>query len=118
MTGVLLVDPGVNPLLCDEDDGGELPFTWRGVQEHKPNTFYCNELITKGKIRIYPELQKIEGFFEYIDRHGSLGDEPGGICAFLGKAYYKPPLAPSTLEKVAELWNYYLLVSLQKEKVR
>jgi hypothetical protein len=43
--GMFLVDPGINPSLCDEDDGQELPFTWRGVQKLKPNIFYCNEHI-------------------------------------------------------------------------
>lgn len=116
--GVFLVDPGVNPSLYDEGGSQELSFTWRGVQALKPNIFYCNELITKGKIRIHPKLRKIDGFFGYMDGDGSPGAKIRDKCAFNAKALYEPPLVSYTLEEVVELWNYYSPVSLRKERIR
>lgn len=73
--GVFLVDPGVNPSMCEDDSeddayggGQELPFTWREVYK---DILLCNELITKGKIRINPWNTRLEGFFECMQGNGS-----------------------------------------------
>lgn len=113
--GIFLVDPGVKPSLCDEVGGQELLFTWRGVQNLKPNIFYSNELITKGKIRIYPRIQKIEGFFEYMDGDGCPGEKPGDKCAFHAEGYSSHPWF---LIRWRILWSYGTITChfLQKRK--
>ena len=47
--GIFLVDPGVDPSLCDEDGGQELPFTWRGVQKTYAKYFLLQRAHHKGK---------------------------------------------------------------------
>jgi hypothetical protein len=117
--GILLIDPGVDPALYDEDDGQELPFTWRGVPKAEPNIFLCNELNTKGKIRITPWERRIEGFFEFIMGNGQAGERfRGDKCAFHAKPHFGPSVVPYTLSDTVELWNYYLPYPVKEAKVR
>lgn len=117
--GILLIDPGIDPALYDEDDGQKLPFTWRGVPKAEPNIFLCNELNTKRKIRITPWERRIEGFFEFIMGNGQAGERfRGDKCAFHAKPHFGPSVVPYTLSDTVELWNYYLPHPVREARVR
>jgi hypothetical protein len=53
-----------------------------------------------------------------MDGDGCPGEKPGDRCAFHAEGPYEPQVVPYTLEETIELWNYYLPVSSEKERVR
>ncbi|PYI00173.1 hypothetical protein BO71DRAFT_424583 [Aspergillus ellipticus CBS 707.79] len=118
--GIFLVDPGVNLSLPDHDDGcQELPFTWRGIEKARPNILLCNELITKGTIRINVWNARLEGYFEFLDGNGSPGMiSDNAKCAFHAKSHFGPSVVPYTLQDTVEEWNEYLPLMGMEDSVR
>lgn len=118
--GIFLVDPGVDPSLCDEDGSQELPFVWRGVHKNEPNMVYNNESVTKGKIRINWHNTTLEGYFGFIHGNGSAGGDLNGDqkCAFHAKKHVGPHIVPYTLEDTVEQWNDWISFSVLHVKVR
>ncbi|KAI7976710.1 hypothetical protein EIK77_009941 [Talaromyces pinophilus] len=63
------------------------------------------------------EHKRLRGF-RIHGRGPCPGEKPGDKCAFHGEGRYEPHVVPYTLEETIELWNYYLPVSSEKERVR